>query len=126
MKLIVQLFLHFFRNPNAPFVLAKTWPQYTSERREYLGLSPNLTVRSNMRPDKMALWNEYLPSLASVDPTTASPQPTTADTSQDNKGLYSTMAVECWISCEAKFKDFHRYPARNQSLLAMFWEKRRE
>ena len=40
-----------------------------------------------MRPDKMALWNEYLPSLASVDPTTASDKPTTADASEDSKGL---------------------------------------
>ena len=53
-----------------------------------------------MRPDKMAVWNEYLPSLASVDPTTPGHKPTTADASQDNKGLYSMMTVECWISCE--------------------------
>ena len=62
------------------------WPQYTTDRGEYLGLSFNLTVRSKMRPEKMALWNEYLTSLTSVEPTTASKTPTVPDDIDDNGG----------------------------------------
>ena len=78
---------NIFRNPNFPSPLEKIWPQYTADRGEYLGLSPNLAVRFKMRPEKMALWNEFLPSQMTVEPTTASHIPTTADTlADDNKG----------------------------------------
>ena len=42
-----------------------------------------------MRPEKMALWNEFLPSQVRVEPTTATAKPTTADhdTADDNKGM---------------------------------------
>ena len=57
-----------------------------------MGLSPNLIVRSKMRPDKMALWNEFLPSQLAVDPTTL---PTTAETlADDDKGLYIILKVK--------------------------------
>lgn len=66
-----------FRNPNNPTPLGTTWPQYTADQGEYLGLSANLTVRSKMRPDKMTLWNEFLPSMReTVKPTTVSGIPT--------------------------------------------------
>ena len=56
-----------------------TWPQYSAEREEYIGLGANLTVRSKMRPKKMALWNEFLPEQLPVDPTTERPKPDTTD-----------------------------------------------
>ena len=80
-----------FRNPNSPTPLEITWPQYTAERVEYAGLGANLTVRSKMRPEKMALWNEFLPEqfLALEEPTTQSPKPATTEAmSDDNKGEY--------------------------------------
>jgi len=74
-------------NPNTPTPLGISWPQYTTERGEYLGLSPNLTVKSKMRPEKMALWNEFLPGQAIVEPTTASHIPTTTDKPDDDKDI---------------------------------------
>lgn len=59
------------RNPNEPTVLEATWPQYTADRGEYFGLSPNLTVRSKMRLEKMALWNELRPSIQETTKPTA-------------------------------------------------------
>ena len=79
------------RNPNSPTPLEITWPQYTAEREEYIGLGANLTVRSKMRPEKMTLWNEFLPEqlLALEEPTTQSPKPVTTETmSDDDKGEY--------------------------------------
>lgn len=73
-----------FRNPNTPVPLNTPWPQYTTDQGEYLGLSSNLTVRSKMRPEKMALWNEYLISLTSVEPTMASKTPTVTNDTGDN------------------------------------------
>jgi len=72
-------------NPNSPTPLKTTWPQYTADRGEYLGLSPNLTVRSKMRPEKMALWNEFLPSQLRLESTMTTMAPTTADTTDSNK-----------------------------------------
>ena len=55
-----------------------------------MGLSHNLTVRSKMRPDKMALWNTFLPSQLTFEPTTGSHMPTATDkVPGDNKGVYS-------------------------------------
>ena len=52
-----------------------------------MGLSPNMTVRYKMRPNKMVLWNELLPSLGeTVEPTTSSDVPT-ATTKPDDKGI---------------------------------------
>jgi len=51
-----------------------------------MGLSPNMTVRYKLLPDKMALWNEFLPSLGdTVEPTTRSDVPTTGK-ADDKKG----------------------------------------
>ena len=91
---IIQAYLiaySVFRNPNSPTPLEITWPQYTVEREEYAGLGANLTVRSKMRPEKMALWNEFLPEqfLALEEPTTQSPKPATTEAmSDDDKGEY--------------------------------------
>lgn len=52
-----------------------------------MGLSPNMTVRYKMRPNKMALWNELLPSLGeTVEPTTSSDLPTTTSKPDEKKG----------------------------------------
>ena len=83
----VRLYIIILRNPNSPSPLETTWPQYTADREEFIGLSPNFTVRSKMRPEKMALWNEILPSLVTVEPSTASHKPTTTDASA-SKGMY--------------------------------------
>lgn len=82
-----NFFLCNFRNPNSPTPLGTNWPQYTAERGEYMGLSPNMTVRYKMRPNKMALWNELLPSLGeTVEPTTSSDLPTTTSKPDEKKG----------------------------------------
>ena len=76
-----------FRDPNGPTPIGTNWPQYTAKRGEYIGLSPNMTVRYKMRPNKMVLWNEFLPSLGeTVEPTTSSDVPT-ATTKPDDKGI---------------------------------------
>ena len=76
-----------FRDPNGPTPIGTNWPQYTAKRGEYMGLSPNMTVRYKMRPNKMVLWNELLPSLGeTVEPTTSSDVPT-ATTKPDDKGI---------------------------------------
>lgn len=72
-------------NPNSPTPLETTWPQYTAEREEYIGLGANLTVRSKMRPEKMALWNEFLPDQLVEEQTTESPKPTTTEAIPDDK-----------------------------------------
>ena len=56
-----------------------TWPQYTADREEYIGLGADLTVRSKMRPEKMALWKEFLPEQLQVHTTTERPKPATSD-----------------------------------------------
>ena len=73
------------RNPNSPTPLETAWPQYTAEREEYIGLGANLTVRSKMRPEKMALWNEFLPDQLVEEQTTESPKPTTTEAIPDDK-----------------------------------------
>ena len=51
-----------------------------------MGLSPNMTVKYKIRPNKTALWNEFLPSLGeTVKPTTKSDVPTTTGKPDDNK-----------------------------------------
>lgn len=86
--MILFFFYLYYRNPNDPIALEKTWPHYTTDRQEYLGLSPNLTIRSKMRPDKMALWNDLLPDIQeTVTPTTASHIPTTTKKPDDRKGI---------------------------------------
>ena len=53
-----------------------------------MGLSPNMTVRYKLRPNKMALWNEFLPSRGeTVKPTTRSSVPTTTRKPDDKKGI---------------------------------------
>ena len=89
-SLYIYIYIYIFRNPNSPSSLETTWPQYTANRGEYIGLSPNLTVRSQMRPEKMALWNTFLPSQLTFKPTTGSQMPTATDKVPDNtKGVYS-------------------------------------
>lgn len=81
---------HYARNPNKPTPVGVTWPKYTADRGEYLGLRPNLTVRFKMRPDKMALWNEFLPSVEeAIKPTTSSHIPTTSTKTEGGKGINS-------------------------------------
>ena len=65
-----------------------TWPQCTADREEYLGLSPNLTVRFKMRAAKMVLWNELLPGIEeTLKPTTSGQIPTTSAKAEDGKGI---------------------------------------
>ena len=52
-----------YRSNNEPTFLEETWPRYTADRGEYLGLDLNLAVRFKMRPKKMAVWNEFIPSI---------------------------------------------------------------
>ena len=79
-----------FRNPNSPTPLEITWPQYTAEREEYIALAPNFTVRSKMRPQKMELWNEFLPDQLKVESTTDIPKPASTEAEpDDDKGTYS-------------------------------------
>ncbi|KAL9961305.1 hypothetical protein ACROYT_G030218 [Oculina patagonica] len=96
-KDIMTLWTNFAKtgNPNKPTPLGVAWPQYTASKEEYLGLSPNLTVRSKMQPDKMALWNELLPSIEeTIKPTTSSHIPTTSDEIEDQKdNLVMVLAI---------------------------------
>ena len=78
------------RNPNDPTSLGAYWPQYTADREEYMGLGPNMTVRFKMLPDKMALWNELIPSIGeTANPTTSSDMPTTTEHRDEKKGMYT-------------------------------------
>ena len=53
-----------------------------------MGLSSNMTVRHKMRPNKMALWNEFLKSLGeTVKPTTRSDVLTTTRKAEDKEGI---------------------------------------
>ncbi|XP_078382565.1 cocaine esterase-like isoform X2 [Oculina patagonica] len=106
-KDIMTMWTNFAKtgNPNLPTPLGLTWPQYTADQGEYLGLRPNMTVRSKMLPDKMTLWNEFLPSIEeTVRPTTANHMPTTSSKPEDKKdklvlvlgiltGLFGALAV---------------------------------
>ena len=77
-----------WRNPNNPTSVGTNWPPYTSDSEEYLGLGPTLTVRSKMRPDKMAFWNELVPSIEeTIKPTGTSYIPTTTEQRDDKKGV---------------------------------------
>lgn len=89
-KDIMTLWTNFAKtgNPNNPTLVGTIWPHYTADTEEYLGLSPNLTVRSKMRPDKMAFWNELVPSIEErIAPTTTSHIPTTTEQIDDKKGM---------------------------------------
>ena len=83
-------FLVYFRNPNKPSEsVPRNWPQYTTDREEYLGLGPNLTVRSKMLPDKIILWNEFLPEFQqALKPNKTDEKPTRRANGEDdeNKG----------------------------------------
>ena len=64
------------------------WPQYTADTEEYLGISLNMTVRSQMRPKKMAFWNELVPSIEeTIKPTTSSHIPMTTEQTDDKEGI---------------------------------------
>ena len=57
-----------------------------------MGLGSTLTLRFKMRPEKMALWNELLPSLQEIArPSTASHIPTTSEKQEDGKGVCKTI-----------------------------------
>lgn len=76
------------RNPNNPTLVGAVWPQYTADTEEYLGISLNMTVRSQMRPEKMAFWNEFVPSIEeTIKPTTSSHIPMTTEQTDDKKGI---------------------------------------
>ncbi|XP_020631113.1 neuroligin-4, Y-linked-like [Orbicella faveolata] len=106
-KDIMTLWTNFAKtgNPNNPTLVGTIWPHYTADTEEYLGLSLNLTVRSKMRPDKMAFWNELVPSIEeTIAPTTTSHIPTTTEQIDDKKdklvmvlailtGLFAALAV---------------------------------
>lgn len=78
-----------WRNPNNPTSVGTIWPPYTADSEEYLGLSPNLTVTSKMRLDKMAFWNELVPSFEeTIKPTETSHIPTTTQQRDDKKGVF--------------------------------------
>ena len=80
--------------------LRTNWPQYTAERGEYMGLSPNMTVRYKIRPNKMALWNEFLPSLGeTVKPATKSDVPTTTGKPDDKKGITIKSKYTKYTAC---------------------------
>lgn len=73
-------------NPNKPTPLAEAWPQFTTDQEEYMGLGSTLTLRFKMRPEKMALWNELLPSLQEIArPSTATHIPTISEKQEDGK-----------------------------------------
>lgn len=90
-KFVKSIYFYVYllcRNPNKPRALKTHWPRYTADRGEYLRLGPNVTVKYKLRPAKMALWNEYLLSLQSPIPTTATSTATVpSETSGDNKGM---------------------------------------
>ena len=57
-----------------------------------MGLGSTLTLRFKMRPEKMALWNELLPSLQEIArPSTASHIPTISEKQEDGKGVCKTI-----------------------------------
>ena len=70
-----------------------------------MGLSPNMTVRYKMPPNKMALWNEFLPSIEeSVKPTTWSER----SKADDKKGIvikykYGTCLIYLALLCMCFF-----------------------
>ena len=46
-----------------------------------------------MRPQKMELWNEFLPDQLKVEPTTDIPKPATTEAEpDDDKGAYSRIS----------------------------------
>ncbi|KAL9961301.1 hypothetical protein ACROYT_G030214 [Oculina patagonica] len=97
-KDIITMWTNFAKtgNPNNPTSLGTTWPQYTADSEEYMGLGPNITVRSKMRPDKMRFWNEFLPSVGreTVKPTTASHIPSaTKQTDEIKDNLVMVLAI---------------------------------
>ena len=57
-----------------------------------MGLGSTLTLRFKMRQEKMALWNELLPSLQEIArPSTASHIPTISEKQEDGKGVCKTI-----------------------------------
>jgi len=76
-----------------------------------MGLSPNMTVRYKMRPNKMALWNEFLPSIEeSVKPTTWSER----SKADDKKGIvikykYGTCLIYLALLCMCFFFFFFSF-----------------
>jgi len=89
-KDIIALWTNFARtgNPNNPTLVGTIWPQYTADTEEYMGINLNMTVRSQMRPEKMAFWNELVPSIEeTIKPTTSSHIPMTTEQTADKKGI---------------------------------------
>lgn len=65
-----------------------------------MGLSSNMTVRYKMRPNKMALWNVFLPSLGeTVKPTTRSDVLTTTRKADDKKGITIESKYTKYTAC---------------------------
>ena len=67
-----------------------------------MGLSSNMTVRYKMRPNKMALWNVFLPSFAeTVKPTTRSDIDvlTTTRKADDKKGITIESKYTKYTAC---------------------------
>ena len=65
-----------------------------------MGLSSNMTVRYKVRPNKMALWNVFLPSLGeTVKPTTRSDVLTTTRKEDDKKGITIESKYTKYTAC---------------------------
>ena len=65
-----------------------------------MGLSSNMTVRYKVRPNKMALWNVFLPSLGeTVKPTTRSDVLTTTRKADDKKGITIESKYTKYTAC---------------------------
>ncbi|XP_032235653.2 acetylcholinesterase [Nematostella vectensis] len=74
---VMKMWTAFARDGKPDAGLAKvTWPEYTAATRQYLSIKPNFTVKSKLRAEHMAFWNDYMPAAISVTPTTAPPTTT--------------------------------------------------
>ena len=63
-----------------------------------MGLSANITVRYKERPDKMALWNDFLPSIEeTVSPTTRSDIDVPTKRSEANGKIGITLKYICLV-----------------------------
>lgn len=56
-----MIVLMFLRDPSNPF-----WPKYDNKFQKYMALRSFPTVESQLRPDKMAFWNTFLPKTGQV------------------------------------------------------------
>ncbi len=43
-----------------------SWPVYNTEKKQYMEISLNLTVKSDPRPKAMAFWGKFIPEFLEV------------------------------------------------------------